>query len=164
MSEALDPFPLLRALHERGIEHIVVGGFAVNAHGFIRVTKDLDIVPSAATENLQRLAELLRAVNATVLDTAEFEPQELPADPTRAADLAMGGNFCMQTDLGRLDVMQWLSGIDFEDLYGELDREALESSIDGLSVRVCGLDHLRAMKRAAGRPRDLEDLRGLGED
>jgi hypothetical protein len=46
MSGALDPLPLLRALHERGIEHIVVGGFAVNAHGFIRVTKDLDIVPS----------------------------------------------------------------------------------------------------------------------
>lgn len=46
MPEALDPFPLLRALHERGVEYIVVGGFAVNAHGVIRVTKDLDIVPS----------------------------------------------------------------------------------------------------------------------
>jgi hypothetical protein len=51
MPEALDPLPLLRALHERGIEHIVVGGFAVNAHGFIRVTKDLDIVPNPAREN-----------------------------------------------------------------------------------------------------------------
>jgi hypothetical protein len=164
MSEALDPFPLLRALRERGIEHIVVGGFAVNAHGFIRVTKDLDIVPSPAGENLRRLAEMLRDLDASVLDTADFEPQELPADPRRTADLAMGGNFRLQTDLGRLDVMQWLSGIDADDLYGELAREALESSIDGLSVRVCGLDHLRAMKRAAGRPRDLEDLRALGED
>jgi hypothetical protein len=164
MSEALDPFPLLRALHERAIEHVVVGGFAVNAHGFIRVTNDLDIVPSPAPENLERLAEMLRDLDATVLDTADFEPQEVPADPTRADDLTMGGNFCMHTDLGRLDVMQWLSGLDFEDLYGELDRGAIESSVDGLSVRVCGLDHLRAMKRAAGRPRDLEDLKGLGED
>lgn len=163
MSEALDPLPLLRALHERGIEYIVVGGFAVSAHGFIRVTKDLDIVPSSAAENLQRLAEMLRDLDATVLDTADFEPQEMPADPTRAGDLTMGGNFCTQTDLGRLDVMQWLGGIDADDLYGELAREAIESSIDGLSVRVCGLDHLRAMKRAAGRPRDLEDLKGLGE-
>jgi hypothetical protein len=47
MSEALDPLPLLRFLHERSIEHVVIGGFAVNAHGFIRVTKDLDTVPSA---------------------------------------------------------------------------------------------------------------------
>lgn len=41
MSGALDPVPLLRLLHERGIEHIIIGGFAVNAHGFSRVTKDL---------------------------------------------------------------------------------------------------------------------------
>jgi hypothetical protein len=164
MHEALDPLPLLRALHERGIEHIIVGGFAVNAHGFIRVTKDLDIVPSPAFENLERLAEMLRALDATILDTADFEPREVPADPTCADDLTMGGNFCMHTDLGRLDVMQWLGGLDFEDLYGELDRAAIESSVDGLPVRVCGLDHLRAMKRAAGRPRDLEDLKGLGED
>ena len=164
MSEALDPFPLLRALHDRGIEHIIVGGFAVSAHGFIRVTKDLDIVPSPAAENLERLAEMLRDLDASILDTADFEAQEMPADPTRADDLTMGGNFCTQTDLGRLDVMQWLSGIDADDLYGELAREAIESSIDGLSVRVCGLNHLRAMKRAAGRPRDLEDLKGLGEE
>jgi hypothetical protein len=163
MSEALDPLPLLRALYEWGIEYIVVGGFAVSAHGFIRVTKDLDIVPSPAAKNLERLAEMLRDLDATILDTADFELQEIPADPTRADDLTMGGNFCTQTSLGRLDVMQWLSGIDADDLFGELAREAIESSVDGLPVRVCGLDHLRAMKRAAGRPRDLEDLKGLGE-
>jgi hypothetical protein len=76
----------------------------------------------------------------------------------------MGGNFCLHTDLGRLDVMQWLSGIESEDLYEALQHDAIESEIDGLPVRVCGLDHLRAMKRAAGRPRDLEDLKGLGEN
>jgi hypothetical protein len=163
MPEALDPLPLLRTLHERGIEHIVVGGFAVNAHGFIRVTKDLDIVPSPARENLQKLAEMLRDLHASVLDTGDFGPEEVPADPTRAADLEMGGNFCLLTDFGRLDVMQWLSGIDFDDLYAELDRGAIESTVDGVLVRVCGLEDLRAMKRAAGRPEDLKDLERLGE-
>ena len=85
MSEALDPFPLLRALYERGIEHIVVGGFAVNAHGFIRVTKDLDIVPSPSHENLTKLAKMLGDLNATILDTGDFKPEEMPADPTRTA-------------------------------------------------------------------------------
>ncbi len=164
MSEALDPLPLLRVLHERGIEHIVVGGFAVNAHGFIRVTKDLDIVPSPTEENLGKLAEMLRDLHARILDTGDFKPEEMPADPTRTADLAMGGNFCLLTDLGRLDVMQCLSGIDFDDLYTKLDHEAIESTVDGVLVHVCGLDDLRMMKRAAGRPQDLIDLQRLGED
>ncbi len=163
MPDALDPLPLLRALHERGIEHIVVGGFAVNAHGFIRVTKDLDIVPSPAEENLGKLAEMLRDLDARILDTDDFASEETPADPTRTADLAQGGNFCLLTDLGRLDVMQWLSGIETDDLYAELDPQAIEGSVEGVPVRVCGLEHLRAMKRAAGRPQDLEDLKRLGE-
>jgi hypothetical protein len=163
MSDALDPLPLLRALHERGIEHIVVGGFAVNAHGFIRVTKDLDIVPSPAEGNLEKLGEMLRELDARILDTEDFTQEEMPADPTRAADLEMGGNFCVLTDLGRLDVMQWLSGVDTDDLYGQLNPDTVEGSLDGIPVRVCSLEHLRAMKRAAGRPQDLEDLRRLGE-
>jgi hypothetical protein len=162
MPDALDPLPLLRALHERGIEHIVVGGFAVNAHGFIRVTKDLDIVPSPAEENLEKLAEMLRDLEARILDTDDFTGEEMPADPTHTADLEMGGNFCALTDLGRLDVMQWLSGVDADNLYGELNPDTVEGSVDGIPVRVCGLEHLRAMKRAAGRPQDLEDLRRLG--
>jgi hypothetical protein len=163
MPDALDPLPLLRALHERGIEHIVVGGFAVNAHGFIRVTKDLDIVPSPAEGNLEKLAEMLRDLDARILDTDDFTRQEIPADPTRTTDLEMGGNFCVLTGLGRLDVMQWLSGVDTDNLYGELNRDTVEGDVDGIPVRVCSLEHLRAMKRAAGRPQDLEDLRRLGE-
>lgn len=163
MPDALDPLPLLRALHERGIEHIVVGGFAVNAHGFIRVTKDLDIVPSPTEANLKQLAQMLRDLDARILDTDGFTGDEMPADPTRTADLEMGGNFCVLTGLGRLDVMQWLSGVDTDNLYGELNRDTVEGDVDGIPVRVCSLEHLRAMKRAAGRPQDLEDLRRLGE-
>jgi hypothetical protein len=161
MSEALDPLPLLRVLHERGVQYIVVGGFAVNAHGFVRVTKDLDIVPSADEENLWRLAKMLRDLDATILDSGDFGQDEIPADPTKPDDLAMGDNFCLHTSLGRLDVMQWLSGIEFDDLYTELKGRVIESDVDSVPVRVCGLDDLLMMKRAAGRPQDLEDLRRL---
>jgi hypothetical protein len=161
--EALDPLPLLAALHERGIEHIIVGGFAVNAHGFIRVTKDLDIVPNPAAENLGKLAKLLSDLDASVLDTSDFEAAELPVDPTSRDGLELGGNFCLLTDLGRLDVMQWISGVDTGDLYAKLDPDAVEGIVEGVTFRVCGLEHLLVMKRAAGRPRDLEDLKRLGE-
>lgn len=164
MPDALDPLPLLRVLHERGIEHIIVGGFAVNAHGFIRVTKDLDIVPNSDQSNLRRLSEMLRDLEASLLDTNDFTAEEIPADPTRTSDLEMGGNFCLLTDLGRLDVMQWLTGIETDDLYGELSPDAIEASLDGIPLRVCSLEHLRAMKRAAGRPQDLEDLKRLAEN
>ncbi|HST56696.1 MAG TPA: nucleotidyltransferase [Solirubrobacteraceae bacterium] len=164
MSEALDPLPLLRLLHEQDVEHVIIGGFAVNAHGFIRVTKDLDIVPCATVENLRRLAGALRDLDAKVLETEDFEADELPIDPLRIDDLAQGGNVCLYTRLGRLDIMQWISGIDVDDLYAELEPQALIGDLDGVTVRVCGLEHLRTMKSAAGRPQDIEDLERLSEN
>jgi hypothetical protein len=46
--------------------------------------------------------------------------------------------------------------------YAEFETETLQGILDGVPVRVCGLDHLRAMKQAADRPQDLEDLKRLG--
>jgi hypothetical protein len=162
--DALDPVPLLRYLHERKVEYVVIGGLAVSAHGHVRPSKDLDIVPRGTSENLMRLARALGDMHVSVLDTGDFGREELPMDPTQPDDLALGGNFCLQTSLGRLDVMQWVSGIDADDLYAELEREALVGELEGIPVRVCGLEHLRAMKRAAGRPQDLEDLARLDVD
>jgi len=55
--EALDPEPLLRFLHEKGVAHIIIGGVAVAAHGYVRPTKDLDVVPAPDRANLVRLAD-----------------------------------------------------------------------------------------------------------
>lgn len=108
MPDALDPLPLLRYLSERGVEHIVIGGFAVSAHGHVRASKDLDIVPNPAPENLERLAIALRDTHAVDAEVSDFDPD-----------------------------------------------------LEGITVRVCGLEHLLSMKRAAGRPQDLEDLKRL---
>jgi hypothetical protein len=159
--EALDPEPLLRFLHERGVEHILVGGVAVAAHGYRRPSNDLDIVPAPDAENLARLASALIALHARPAELGDFEANEMPADATSADDLAHGGNFRLETDLGALDIMQWISGIDANDLFGELDRDALMFTLDDVPVRYCSLGHLRAMKNAAGRPRDLDDLQHL---
>jgi hypothetical protein len=119
-------------------------------------------VPNPATENLGKLAKLLGDLDASILDTSDFETAELPVDPTSRAGLELGGNFCLLTDLGRLDVMQWISGVETDDLYAKLHPNAVEGILEGMPFRVCGLEHLLVMKRAAGRPRDLEDIERLG--
>jgi hypothetical protein len=161
MPDALDPIPLLRHLSDRGVRHIIIGGFAVVAHGHVRASKDLDIVPEPSRENLERLVSALTDANAADLAIGDFDPLEIPLSATRIDDLEQGGNFRLTTDLGALDIMQWASGIETDALYHELAGEALEGDLEGLKVRVCGLEHLRAMKRAAGRPQDLEDLNRL---
>jgi hypothetical protein len=161
VTEALDPIPLLRFLEERSIKYIVIGGFAVNAHGFIRVSKDLDIVPDPSRENLEKLAGALGELNARNAEGDDLADDEFPLNPTSVDDLSQGGNFRLATDLGELDVMQWVAGLDSENPYVELMEQAIEGQPDGVQVWICGLAHLRAMKQAAGRPRDLDDLKHL---
>jgi hypothetical protein len=163
MPDALDPVPLLKHLHGHGVEHVIIGGLAVSAHGHVRPSKDLDIVPSPARENLERLAAALRELNATDAEASDFDPAEMPMSALLVEDLVQGGNFRLATALGDMDIFQWVSGVDAEDLYGELHREALAGSVEGIPVQVCSLQHLRAMKRAAGRPQDIADLERLGE-
>jgi hypothetical protein len=163
MPHALDPVPLLKHLHDHGVEHIIIGGLAVSAHGHVRPSKDLDIVPNPTRENLERLVTALVGANAVEAEVSDFKPAELPMSATRVDDLMRGGNFCLVTDLGDLDLFQWASGIKADDLYAELNREAVAGDVEDVPVRVCGLEHLRAMKRAAGRPQDLADLARLGE-
>jgi hypothetical protein len=157
----LDADPLLRRLAEFGVNHIIVGGFAVAFHGVIRGTKDLDICPAPDRTNLDRLAAALASLRATQAETGDFDPHELPYDPTRPDDLAQGGNFRLETELGALDVMRWISGIDTDPAFEALGAQAIEVDWHGTPIRVCSLEHLRAMKVAAGRPQDLLDLANL---
>ncbi len=161
--QQFDGAALLSALSKRGIRHVIVGGFAVIAHGVMRTTKDLDICPDPDPGNMKRLAALLTDAEAMQLGVGDegFEPEEMPLDPRRADDLAQGGNFRLKTIYGSLDIMQWLAGIDAEHAYPALAADAVEGTVAGIPVRVASLDNLRRMKQAAGRPQDLEDLRKL---
>ncbi len=62
-----DPRAILLALAEHGVEFVVVGGVAVQAHGHGRSTKDLDVMPRPDLVNLSRLSEALAALGAQLL-------------------------------------------------------------------------------------------------
>jgi predicted nucleotidyltransferase len=159
----LDVAALFQRLNNAGVDFVLIGGLAVNAHGVIRSTKDVDIVPAADPQNLARLAALLKDLDARQLGVGDdgFSENEMPLDPTRPEDLRQGGNFRLETTLGALDVMQWVAGIDDEHAFKTLAAEARIAQAFGTEIRVCSLRHLQTMKQAAGRPQDIQDLADL---
>jgi predicted nucleotidyltransferase len=145
---------LLRRLAAAEVEFVVVGGLAVNAWGAVRGTKDVDIVVSPDPANLKRVAEVAVSAGGHV-----HQGEALLGTPVSIASaLASGEQVPIETDLGRLDVVQGLDGIPS---YEELRSRATQAEILGVAVAVCSVEDLKAMKRAAGRTRDLADLEDL---
>ncbi len=160
----LDIRGILEELNRAGVEFLVIGGVAVGFHGYVRATKDVDIVPAPDPENLAKLAAVLATLEAQLEGADDFEDGELP-DPLDPEALALGGNWVLRTRLGRFDIMQWIGE---DELWGRLSPTAIEAEISGLVVRMVGYEELIALKEKAGRPEDLIDLQRLrqarGED
>ena len=145
---------LLRRLAEAEARFVVIGGLALGARGVVRGTKDVDIVVDLDPDNLKRIAEVAVAAGGHVQ-----RGEALLGTPVSiAAELTSGEQMAIETDLGRLDVVQGLEGVPS---YKELRAGATEAEVLGVEVAVCSLEDLREMKRAAGRPRDLVDLEDL---
>ena len=148
---------LLALLHEREISFVVIGGVAVAAHGYLRGTEDLDLVPDPDPKNLKRLVAALDELGST-LPTANgrrFDPA------TDTGVIRRGGNVTANTRFGGLDIVQRARGVPS---YSQLAEDAVESELLGVPVRVCSLGRLRGMKEAQGRAQDQADLENLPED
>lgn len=153
MSE-FDLRSLLDVLHVHGVEFVVIGGVAVGAHGYVRGTEDLDVVPDPDPDNLDRLTVALQDLDSTLPTVGDrsFEPT------TDAGVIKRGGNVTADTRFGGLDVVQIARGVPS---YSQLAEDAVESELLGIPVRVCSLARLRQMKEAQGRPQDQADLANL---
>ena len=139
---------LLRLLTENEVEFIIVGGAAATAHGSARLTFDLDIVYRRSTENISRLVDALKPIKPYLRGA----PPGLPFDwsvPT----VQKGLNFTLVTSLGSLDLLgEIVGGGGFEPLRSE----TIEVEIAGVRCLCLNLERLIAVKRAAGRIKDLE--------
>lgn len=157
----LEPEPLLGALADHEVEYVVVGGYAVAAHGFARATKDIDICPQPSERNLRRLAAALAELETEVIGLEEFEGEfDLQPDAT---GLRLGGNWTLMTKHGRLDVMQHLKGLGHGDGGGwaDLRPHAVKRLFLGHECLFCSYEDLLKMKLAAGRDQDRVDVRTL---
>jgi hypothetical protein len=146
-----EPDRVVAALNAAGIEYVIVGGLAVGAHGVVRATRDVDIVAAPDQRNTERLAKCLQALGG-----------EHPIEgPLTGEALARPASFKVQTRHGDVQVLNRMEGIPS---FGELRRDQIhvEIALDAIAP-VCSLAHLRAMKRAADRPRDRVDLAELAE-
>lgn len=148
----LRPAQLLNVLLEHDVEFVVIGGYSLAAHGYVRATKDIDIVPNPDRGNLDRLAAALRDLDAQV-DVGDLAASELGLNPDTEG-LAAGENRVLRTRLGRLDVMQDVPGLRG---FAQLRGGALE--IGG--TLYAGYEDLISMKAASGRDEDLRDIAAL---
>lgn len=144
---------LVRALGDAGVEFVLVGGVAAIAHGSVRLTRDVDVVYRRTPENLQRLA----------LAVAPYHPYLRGAPPGLpfrwdVATVQRGLNFTLTTDLGDLDLLGEITG---GGRYDDLLPYTLRIQLFGLECLCLDLERLIHVKRAAGRPRDLEAIAEL---
>lgn len=144
---------LLRVLAEYRVRFVVIGGVAVAAHGYVRATEDVDVVPDPDRENLDRLGNALVSLEA-----------HLAADSTRGVGpaerqaLYRGRNLTLTTRLGDIDVVQRLPGVPG---YAALAADAESTSLGGIGLDVASRAHLIAMKQARGSAQDRADLERL---
>ena len=134
-------------LNANGVEYLVVGGYALAAHGHPRYTGDIDFWISPESLNIERVLDALRDLGFGSLGLSN---KDFTADTV--------------IQLGhpprRIDLLTGIDGVAFADCWAR--RETLQA--DGLTLHLIALEDFKANKRAAGRLKDLADLQALEPD
>ena len=150
---------LLDSLHEAGVEFILVGGVAAVAHGSARLTQDVDVSYARSEANLRRILAALSPHEPYLRGAPPGLPFEWSVETLRS-----GLNFTLTTRVGDIDLLgQIVGGGTYEDLVDH----CITVTIFGRETRLLDLPWLIRVKRAAGRPKDLEviaELEALREE
>ena len=154
MGERFSPLDMLRVLDRHRVAFVLIGGVAARLHGSPSLTGDVDVCYDRGKENLERLAEALKELQARLRGVDDEVPFLLDARTLKA-----GSNFTFLTMAGPLDVLGLPAGTRG---YEELVANAETMDIGGIDVLVADLDDLIRMKLAAGRPKDRIEVEILG--
>ena len=150
-----DPVAALRVLVEHHVEFLVIGGIAARLRGAPFLTQDIDITPSPNRENLERLADALKELDARLRTATEPEGTRFPFDPGLLESATV---WTLTTKFGDLDLVMAPAGTGgYQDLIREADQ--VRVAIDPeLTVNVASLADVIRSKEAAGREKDRASL------
>lgn len=136
---------LLKSLNRNAVRYLMIEGYAVVLHGYVRNTTDLDLAVAPDADNAERLVKALKDFGFDVpnLDTDLFtKPNSL---------IRMG------FEPLKVEILNYLRGVDFEDAF----RNRKEINVDGVDINLISITDLIANKRAVGRHIDLADVEEL---
>ena len=149
---------IFAVLQTTGVRYVVVGGVAVNLHGYQRFTKDVDLVVELVPDRA------LKALQA--LEAAGYKPN-MPVKLADFADPAIREGwirdkgmmvFQMYNDQTRMSIDIFVQyPFDFDELWDQ----SMKIDLRDTSLRIASIDHLILMKRKANRPQDLLDIKQL---
>lgn len=134
---------LLKSLNAHSVRYVVIGATAFPVHGYARATLDLDIFIEPTPENAARAREALVAFGYDMTDVGVDE---------MLVKKILIRQYMLETDLH-----PFVKGVSFDEVWSG----RVEDRIGETPAAFAGLDDLIRMKEAAGRPKDLEDLRVL---
>jgi hypothetical protein len=136
---------MFSALSAEGVEYLIVGAYALAAHGLPRATGDIDIWVRPSSENAARVWRALARFGA-------------PLSTVTAEDLGRPGTVVqLGVAPNRIDVLTAIDGVDFDGAWARRETHP----VDEIALPVIGRDDLIKNKRATGRTRDLADAEQL---
>jgi hypothetical protein len=138
---------LLLAFNAHNVKYLVIGGYAVGVHAEPRATKDLDIFIRTDEENSRAVYRALAAYGAPLEGflPSDFNDQQ-------------GSTFQIGQPPARIDILQRIDGIDFNEAW----EDRVEGLVEGeIPAHVISRDHLIRNKLATGRARDIADIESL---
>jgi len=138
----------LKLLNSKGIEYLVIGGYAVGFHGYPRATGDMDVWIAANENNAVKMVEALKQFGF-----------DLP-DLNKEIFLVEKKVIRMGIPPMRLEILTFIDGVRFEDCY----RNRIIADFDDFQVNFISKDDLLQNKRASGRPQDVVDVGKLQND
>ncbi len=135
----------IELLNAHKVEYLVIGGYAVNHHGYPRYTKDIDFWIWLAKENIDRL---LQAIQAFGFGSLGLQADDL-LNPDNVIQLGH--------EPYRIDLLTDVTGVDFKECY----QRKSSVTVDEIRVDFLSLEDLIEVKRKAGRLQDLADAEQL---